>query len=246
MNELTSTKKTTSLSVFETDVHLDADGRFSLNDIHKAAVAAGLATENQAPSKFLRNEGVINYIKQLDTDGQKRASVFSKKGGKLQGTYAVRLVAMRYAAWIDAKVEVEVYRKVEKWADADEDFTADLIDRQRDPEASKRLAVRAQGKVARNALTSTLATHGVTGRGFADCTNAIYTPILGGPANQIRESRQLKPKANLREHMTGKELAAVMLSEEIARERIDQTRANGNEPCTIECNTAARRVRSIL
>ncbi len=51
---------------------------------------------------------------------------------------------------------------------------------------------------------------------------------------------------NLREHMSGKELAAVMLSEEIARERIDQTDARGNEPCAIECNTAARRVRSIL
>lgn len=233
-----------TLTVFDTDVHLDADGRFSLNDIHKAAMDAGLATDSQRPGNFLRNKDVIRYVDELNVNAQIRA--IKKIAGKTGGSYGVRLVALRYAAWIDAKVEVEVYRTVEKVVDADESLTADLIDRQQDPEASNRLAVRAQGKVARNALTSTLASHGVTGRGYAMCTNAIYMPILGGPANQIRESRQLQPKTNLREHMTGKELAAVMLSEEIARERIDQTNSRGNEPCSIECNTAARRVSSIL
>lgn len=234
----------TTLSVFETDVHIDADGRFSLNDIHKAAVSAGLATASQRPGAFLRNKDAQRYVDELNLNAQIRA--VKKIAGKTGGSYAVRLVAMRYSAWIDAKVEVEVYRTIEKVIDGDETLTADLLDRQRDPEASKRLAVRAQGKVARNALTSTLATHGVTGRGFADCTNAIYAPILGGPASLVRQSRQLKPAANLREHMTGKELAAVMLSEEIARERIDETNALGNDPCATECHTAARRVRSIL
>ena len=235
-----------SLEVFDTTVHVDQDGRFSLNDIHKAAMAKGYATKSQRPGVFLKSKEVQAYINELDTDATGVASVVSSKGGKNQGSYGVKLVALRYAAWLDAEAEVDIYSTFAQVLEGDESLTADLIDRQRDPEASKRLAVRAQSKVTRNALTSTLATHGVTGRGYADCTNAIYTPILGGPARQVRESRQLKPKANLREHMSGKELAAVMLSEEIARERIDQTNTNGNEPCAIECNTAARRVRSIL
>jgi hypothetical protein len=237
--------KSTSLAVFETDVHLDADGRFSLNDIHKAAMAKGHATDSQRPANFLKSAPVSAYIQEIDRDATGIASVLSLKGGKHQGTYAVRLVALRYAGWLSPKVEVEVYDTFDRFLRADESLTNNLIDRHSQEEL-KRLAVRAQGRLARNALTSTLAAHGVTGRGYADCTNAIYTPILGGPAKQILEARQLKPKTNLREHMTGKELAAVMLSEEIARERIDETNARGNQPCANECQTAARRVRSIL
>lgn len=235
-----------TLSVFDTDVHLDGEGRFSLNDIHRAAIAKGLATTSQRPGSFLKNKDVQAFIGQVGTSATRVAPVKKVNGGANPGSYAVRILALRYSAWLDKRVEAEVFHVFDAYISGDESLTADMIDRQQDPEASKRLAVRAQGKVARNALTSTLAAHGVTGRGFADCTNAIYSPILGGPASLVRASRQLKPKANLREHMTGKELAAVMLSEEIARERIDQTRANGNEPCAIECNTAARRVRSIL
>jgi hypothetical protein len=234
----------TTLAVFDTTVHLDGEGRFSLNDIHRAAMAKGLATKSQRPGDFTRNQDVKRYVAELNVNAQ--ICVIKKVAGKHGGTYAARALALRYAAWIDKRVETEIYRTIERVIDADESLTADLIDRQKDPEAAKRLAVRAQGKVTRNALTSTLAAHGVTGRGYADCTNAIYTPIIGAPASKVRESRQLKPKANLREHMSGKELAAVMLSEEIARERIDQTNARGNEPCAIECNTAARRVHSIL
>lgn len=238
--------QSTSLAVFETEVHLDADGRFSLNDIHKAAMAQGLATKSQRPGNFLKNKDVQAFVAEVEASATGIAPLKTVNGGKNAGSYAVRLIALRYSAWLDKRVEAEVFQVFDAYISADESLTADLIDRQQDPEASKRLAVRAQSKVARNALTSTLAAHGVTGRGYADCTNAIYTPILGGPASQVRSDRQLKPKANLREHMSGKELAAVMLSEEIARERIDQTDARGNEPCAIECNTAARRVRSIL
>lgn len=237
-------KQPTSLEVFDATVHIDADGRFSLNDIHRAAAARGLATNAQRPGSFLRNKDVKRYVAELNTNAQ--ICAVKKATGKDGGSYATRPLALRYAAWIDKSVEAEVYRTIEHVIDADESLTANLIDRQQDPEASKRLAVRAQGKVARNALTATLAAHGVTGRGYADCTNAIYTPILGAPANQIRQSRQLKPKANVREHMSGKELAAVMLSEEIAREQITDTNAHGNEPCAEECSVAARRVRSIL
>jgi hypothetical protein len=237
--------QSTALTVFDTNVHLDQDGRFSLNDIHKAAMAKGYATPSQIPSAFLSSDKVKDFIRVLELETGKPV-IKTRKGRGITGTYAVRLIALRYAGWLRAEVEIEVYDTFDQVKRADEGLTANLIDRQRDPEASKRLAIRAQGKATRNALTSTLASHGVTGRGYADCTNAIYTPILGGPASEIRESRQLKPAANLREHMSGKELAAVMLSEEIARERIDQTNARGNEPCSIECNSAARRVRSIL
>ena len=82
--------------------------------MHKAAIANGCATDNHAPSQFLRNDGVQAFIAELDaspeSDVQICTSVHSSKGGKNQGTYAVELVALRYAAWINPKFEVQVYR----------------------------------------------------------------------------------------------------------------------------------------
>lgn len=106
-------------------VRIDAHGRYCLNDLHKAAIANGKATENHAPGQFLRNEGVQAFIAALDAekgDVQKSTSVHSVKGGKSQGTYAVELVAIRYAAWIDPAFEVRVYRTFQKAAKGNTDW----------------------------------------------------------------------------------------------------------------------------
>jgi|GEM_PF-3239218 len=58
------------------------------------------------------------------------------------------------------------------------------------------------GRIDRSAkahLTSTLAAHGVVGRGYADCTNEIYKPILGGKKSEVCAAKGLKKSTNLRE-----------------------------------------------
>lgn len=114
-------------------VRLDAQGRYCLNDLHKAAMANGKATENHAPNQFLRNEGIQNFVSALDAEVateaeltakmqlaqkigklQKSTSVHTIKGGKNPGIYAVELVAIRYAAWIDPAFEIRVYRTFQK------------------------------------------------------------------------------------------------------------------------------------
>lgn len=103
-----------SVVVESVSIRQDAHGRYSLNDLHKAAMSAGKATENHAPAQFLRNDGVQAFIFALDaenlSDVQKCTSVHSVKGGKFQGSWAAELVAIRYAAWIDPSFEVRVYR----------------------------------------------------------------------------------------------------------------------------------------
>lgn len=98
-------------------VRVDANGRYCLNDLHKAAIANGRATDNHAPAQFLRNDGVQAFIAALDEEKgnvQICTSVNSIKGGKNPGTYAVELVAIRYAAWIDPTFEVRVYRTFQR------------------------------------------------------------------------------------------------------------------------------------
>ncbi|MDR5612206.1 MAG: KilA-N domain-containing protein [Arsenophonus sp.] len=93
-----------------TIVRQDAFGRYCLNDLHRAAVAQGKATESQRPSKFMRSDGIAAFVQSL-SEAQKRASVNVIKGGLESGTWADELVAIRYAAWIEPAFEVQVYEQ---------------------------------------------------------------------------------------------------------------------------------------
>lgn len=95
-------------------VRVDEEGRYSLNDLHAAAVANGEATESQRPSNFLRSANVKRFIKALKAKAQKRASEQIQplkviKGGDETGAWGVELLAIRYAAWIKPEFEIEVY-----------------------------------------------------------------------------------------------------------------------------------------
>lgn len=238
------------ITVFGKNIRKDEEGRFSLNDLHKAAMATGHATNSHKPSEFLSNKGVQDFISKIDSRTESKAgipaSVKSVKGGKNPGTYATELVALRYAGWISSSVEVEVYKTFQQVVHADEKLTADLIDRQANPEASQRLAIRAQGKVTRNHFTETLKNHGVSGVGYAACTDAIYKPLLGGTAKQIKDARGLPAKANLRENMSRLELVASMFAEEVAIERINTTNAKGNSECERHSREAGEETKAVI
>lgn len=106
-------------------IRRDHQGRYSLNDLHRAAMMAGKATESQRPGNFLKADTVQAFIDAYDaeeSDATKIASVHSVKGGKNQGTYAVELIAIRYAAWIDPSFEVKVYRTFQRAAQKSDDW----------------------------------------------------------------------------------------------------------------------------
>lgn len=95
-------------------VRVDDAGRYSLNDLHAAAVLKGEATEAQRPSNFLRSRQVKRFIKALQSEAQKRASEQNQplritKGGEETGAWGVELLAIRYAAWIKPEFEISVY-----------------------------------------------------------------------------------------------------------------------------------------
>lgn len=98
-----------SITISNTAIRRDAEGRYSLNDLHKAAMAVGAAVASQKPSEFLRAKGATSFIEALETKAGISALDVTK-GGSAPGTYADELVALRYAAWINPAFEVEVYR----------------------------------------------------------------------------------------------------------------------------------------
>lgn len=98
------------LVVYQTEISRDEEGRYSLNDLHKAAIANGKATASQRPAEFLKSKSVKAFVQSL-SDATNIASVVVHKGGVFQGSFAVELLAIRYAAWIDPAFEVAVYDK---------------------------------------------------------------------------------------------------------------------------------------
>ena len=88
-------------------VRVDADGRYSLNDLHTAAVAKGEATDSQRPGEFLKSKQIKRFVQAL-SDATKIASTKKIKGGFEQDYWGLELVAIRYAAWLSPMFEIRV------------------------------------------------------------------------------------------------------------------------------------------
>ena len=84
------------------------------------------------------------------------------------------------------------------------------------------------------------------GKGFADCTNAIYKNILGGKKSEVCAQRGLRKSTNLRNIMSTEQLIATSMSELVAAKRIDVQNSRGNGACTNQCDTAAFQVMRLL
>lgn len=97
-----------TVSVNGVSVRVDGYGRYNLNDLHAAAVAEGKATESQRPGEFLKTKQVRRFVQAL-SDAKKIASVLTIKGGPLQGSWGLELIAIRYAAWLNPLFEIKVY-----------------------------------------------------------------------------------------------------------------------------------------
>ena len=103
-----------TVAVNGVSVRVDEAGRYSLNDLHAAAIANGEATESQRPSVFLRSAQIKRFIKALQAKALKSASEQNQplkvtKGGEATGAWGVEILAIRYAAWIKPEFEIEVY-----------------------------------------------------------------------------------------------------------------------------------------
>lgn len=106
--------------------------------------------------------------------------------------------------------------------------------------SEKWIEQRERGIEARKDFTDTLQEHGVKEpHQFAKCTNAIYKPLLGGTASEVRKNRQLPVKANLRDNLSMKEVLQVALSEVMAQEKIETENRQGFPLCFIACQIAS-------
>lgn len=101
------------LVIGEFSIRQDAEGRYCLNDLHKAS---GYDKKHQ-PAYFIRNQQTKDLIEMIESENydlqicrSKQAVNVIKGKGLEQGTYVVKELVYAYAMWISAKFHLIVIR----------------------------------------------------------------------------------------------------------------------------------------
>lgn len=241
----------------------NADGLVSLTDLYQAACRQGWAEGKLEPKKWAQTphakksgstgkvsvsggpgrdfvDFVADNLKVNAADVYK--AVRGKHGG---GTFAHWQIALAYAKYLSPALHMQVNEVYARYKTGDVTLAAEIADKAKPADAAW-LAKRVQSTVARNSLTSTLAAHGVAGKGFADCTNAIYKNVLGGKKSEICAARGLRKSTNLRNIMDAEQLTVTAMSELVATKRIETRNVRGNQACTDHCDWAGWSVMKLL
>lgn len=93
---------TAAITIFDTGIRQDSDGRFCLNDLHRAAGGV----KRHAPNEWLRNRKTKELAQEISRPGI--PGLVSIRGGKHPGVFAVRELVIAYAAWISPVFHVKV------------------------------------------------------------------------------------------------------------------------------------------
>ncbi|MFK7902903.1 MAG: KilA-N domain-containing protein [Nitratireductor sp.] len=226
-------------------IRVDENELVCLNDIHRSA---GF-TKNSLPDEWFGSKTVMREISALIKTITGKTNNWTKedirqayhvKRDKGQEIWAHENLALAYAAFLSADLAVEIRNIFLRYKRGDMDLADDVRRNNRKREDKLREQHRTVGKEVRKDYTSTLKEHGVSkGRDFGNCTNAVYKPVLGDTAKQLRIKKGLSGKSNLRDFLNSRELAYTMAAEALATERIEQANSNGFSECYKETKVAS-------
>jgi hypothetical protein len=97
------------LTVCGVDIKQDAEGRYCLNDLHKAAGGE----ERHKPKFFIKLDSTTELAGELEKGGN---LPFEITRGHFGGTFVVKELVYAYAMWISPKFHLEVIRSYDRLA----------------------------------------------------------------------------------------------------------------------------------
>ncbi|EMR7888518.1 KilA-N domain-containing protein [Escherichia coli] len=123
------------------EVRRDAYGRYSLNDLHRAAVASGANARTKEPGKFLSSQQTVELVHELtntqnlgvgsfnETTQNLGSKPVSKIEGRNGGTYVCKELVYAYAMWISPSFHLKVIRTFDMVTSAPEKLSGQAADK---------------------------------------------------------------------------------------------------------------------
>lgn len=123
------------------EVRRDAYGRYSLNDLHRAAVASGANARTKEPGKFLSSQQITELVQELidtqnlgggsfnETTQNLGSKPVSKIEGRNGGTYVCKELVYAYAMWISPSFHLKMIRTFDMVTSAPEKLSGQAADK---------------------------------------------------------------------------------------------------------------------
>ncbi|EGC5562554.1 hypothetical protein H9J63_001675 [Escherichia coli] len=112
------------------EVRRDAYGRYSLNDLHRAAVASGANARTKEPGKFLSSQQTVELVHELtNTQNLGVDPVSVIHGGNERGTYVCKELVYAYAMWISPSFHLKVIRTFDMVTSTPEKLSGQAADK---------------------------------------------------------------------------------------------------------------------
>lgn len=182
----------------------DHQGRYRLNDIHRASGGAS----NKRPNYWINNAQTVDLIDKLSSAGN--PAVLSVNGGAGRGSYGIPEIVFAYASWISAEFHSVVL----------ETFSAAVSgDGAKAVEVAQSVA-RTDGKVSRKGFVSGLAKHGADRSFYGDMSDTVNLIILGKTSSAMKDELGIKQYKSLRDHLPDNTLLALGAVEALAAARL--------------------------
>lgn len=188
-----------NLVCFNIQIRIDKEGRYCLNDLHKAAIASGLSVERKNPSDFFRTDMAKNFIGSLQKVDETTHEPVVSKEGRNGGTYAVRLLAQRYCGWLSSDFEVVVYSTFDQF----------ILSEQ------VRIAERQAARLEFPDMTQALLEHRTELRKqtkffhYSNECDLINKIVTGYTAKKLREKLEIDDSEALRDYLTESQISAI-------------------------------------
>lgn len=112
-----------SLVVAGIAIHQDAAGRYSLNDLHRAAGGE----KRHQPSDWLALDQTKELIPEISNSGDSRNKPVKSSAGRYGGTNACRDLVYSYAMWVSASFHLKVIRSYDAQAMAPTGVELELL-----------------------------------------------------------------------------------------------------------------------
>lgn len=181
-------------------VHADKNGRYSLNDLHRAA-----GGENRhRPSLFTENQQAKELAQEIGKAGI--PALVSVKGGRAPGTYACKEIVYAYAMWISPAFNLQVIRAYDALVTGSLDEAIRIAQRRAD-----RQAARLEAPALTDAVIHSRKVAGkeVEHYHFVNEFDLINRVALGMSAKQYRAAHGLSVDESIRDTLTALEIKCI-------------------------------------